>query len=514
MTLHRLMRARWFLLLLIGLGVGLGITTSLSTTHAVDPTLRVRLLGDIEGLDPADIRSPHENYLAFNVYNALIRFKPGTAELEPDLAERWEVSKDGRTYNFWLRRNVTWHKGFGKFTSADVKFTFTRIMDGSAPSRYRGLFHNVERIDTPDDYTVRIVLKSPDPTFATNVLPYRPGWIVSRKAIEKYGKEYGLNPIGTGPFVFESYARGTRAILTANPQYFEGAPRTKRVEFIPILKDEVAELAMKRGELDVASIRAPEVYQRLKRDSSVNVGEKLLSGVWNLWLDSKQGPFANRDLRRAVAYGLDREGIASAVLQNLAQPAYNTISPLFPGYTDDIQKYPYDLKKAQELAKAAGAQGMAVKLLMSTLSPWPQVMPVVQNSLEQLGFKVESNLTEYGAFYAEVGKRNFSICAMGLVRPPDALASFAESFASRNAGFAGNFSFYDGIDKLIEAAYKAETPGQRLELYKEMQKKIADDSPVIPVFYLKSVVASRKSVVNVPIGIINDMWLYRTYLAE
>jgi peptide/nickel transport system substrate-binding protein/oligopeptide transport system substrate-binding protein len=151
---------------------------------------------------------------------------------------------------------------------------------------------------------------------------------------------------------------------------------------------------------------------------------------------------------------------------------------------------------------------------VSTLAPWPQILPVLQNSLEQAGFKVESNLTEYGAWFSEVRKRNYHIAAMGIVRPPDALASFTEGFHSRNAGFAGNFSHYDGIDGLIDAAYAAETPAKRVEVYKEMQKKVAEDSPVVPLFYLKVVVASRKNVVNVPIGIINDMWMYRTHLAE
>ena len=481
---------------------------------AAEQVLRVRLLGDIEGLDPAHIRSPHENYLAWNVYNALIRYKPGTADLEPDLAERWEVSKDGKAYTFWLRKNVVWHKGFGKFTSADVKYSFGRVMDPATKSRYRGLFTNVERIETPDDSTARIVLKAADPSFPTNALPFRPGWIVNQKAVERYGRDYGVNPVGTGPFVLESWTPGTRGVLVANDQYFEGEPKLRRVEFIPIVRDEVAELALKRGELDVMTVRSPEVYQRLRKDASIRVGERLLSGVWNLWLDAKQGPFTNRELRRAVAHALDREAIAATVLQGLAQPAHNTISPMFPGYTEEIARYPYDPKKAQEIVKAAGAQGTTVKLLVSTLAPWPQVMPVIQQSLEQAGFKVEANLTEYGAWFTEVRKRNYHIAAMGLVRPPDALASFSESFASRNAGFAGNFSYYEAIDGQIEAAYAAETQAKRLELYKEMQRRVAEDAPVVPLFYLKVIVAARSNVVNVPIGIINDMWLYRTHLAQ
>jgi peptide/nickel transport system substrate-binding protein len=506
------MRSALALLVLSVLSLA-GALAAVTPVHADEQVLRVRLLGDIEGLDPAQIRSPHENYLAWNIYNALIRFKPGTAELEPDLAQQWEVSKDGKVYSFALRKNVQWQKGFGRFTSADVKYSFGRIMDGSVKSRYRGLFTNVERVETPDEYTVRIVLKSPDPSFLTNVLPFRPGWIVNQKAIERFGKDYGLNPVGTGPFALESASRGTRYVLVANPQYFEGAPKAKRIEFIPILKDEVAELALKRGELDIATLRSPEVYQRLKKDPSVNLGERLLSGVWNLWLDTKQGPFVKRELRQAVAHAIDREAIAAAVLQNIAEPAHNTISPIFPGYTDDVQKYPYDVKKAQGLVKAVGAQGTTVKLLVSTLSPWPQVMPILQNSLEQIGLKVDGSLTEYGAWYSEVQKRNYHIGAMGLVRPPDALASFSESFASRNAGFAGNFSYYDGIDGLIEEAYRADSQARRLDLYKQMQRKIAEDSPVVPLFYLKNIVASRKNVVNVPVGILNDMWLYRTSLA-
>lgn len=506
--------ARVALGLLVGAVAWAAASGGVGVVGAAEQTLHVRLLGDIEGLDPAHIRSPHENYLAWNIYNALIRYRPGTAELEPDLAERWEVSRDGRVYTFWLRKNVAWQKGFGRFTSADVKYSFSRIMNPSTKSRYRGLFNTVERIETPDEHTVRILLKSSDPSFATNVLPFRPGWIVNQKAVERYGKEYGLNPVGTGPFVFESWTRGSRGVLVANDQYFEGPPKVKRIDFIPVLKDEVAELALKRGELDIATIRSPEVYQRLKRDPAIKVGEHLLSGVWNLWLDTKQGPFTNRDLRRAVAYGLDREGIATAVLQGIARPAYNTINPLFPGYTDDVMRYLYDPKKAQELVRAAGARGTSVKLLVSTLSPWPQLMPILQQSLEQIGFKVEPTLVEYGAWFAEVRKRNYNIAAMGLVRPPDALASFSESFHSRNAGFAGNFSYYDGVDGLIDAAYAAETQARRLELYKEIQRKIAKDSPVVPVFYLKVIVGYRDKVVNVPIGFLNDMWLYRTHLVE
>lgn len=478
---------------------------------AEEQVLRIRLLGDITTLDPPLIYAPHENYLAWNVYNALVRYKPGTSELEPDLAKSWDVSKDGKLLTFHLRKDVVWHKGFGKFTAADVKYTFSRVIDPATRSRYRGLFTNIDKIETPDDYTVKISLKSPDPTFLTNGLPFRPGWIVNRNAVEKYGKEYGVNPVGTGPFMFESWTPGTRGVLVANDQYFEGAPKLRRVEFIPILKEEVVELALKRGEIDVAPIRSPEVYDRLKKDPSIKMSEGLMSGVWTLWLDTKQGVFANRDARRAVAHGLDREGIANVLLRGLAQPAHNIINPVFRGYTDAIPTYPYDVKKARELVKAAGVEGKRVRLLVSTLVPWPQVMPILQRSLEQIGFKVDSMLTEYGAWYAEVGKRNYDIAAMGIVRPPDPLGTFAEAFASKNSGFTGNFSYYDRVDGLIDAAFNAETDARRLELYKNIQRQIADDSPVVPVFYMKVVFASRSVVKNPPLGILNEVYVYRVY---
>ncbi|MBC7078611.1 MAG: ABC transporter substrate-binding protein [Synergistales bacterium] len=183
-----------------------------------------RLLADIENVDPAYITAVSDQYIATNVYSGLVRYKPGTGEIEPDLAEDWDISPDGLVYTFHLRRGVKWHKGMGELTSEDVKYSFERILDPATKSLNKLYLEQVADIKTPDKYTVQIKLKEPYAPFLAG-LAYRAGWIVNKKGVEAGGKEYGRQPVGTGPFVFSSYQPGVEVVLAANPDYFGGKPK-------------------------------------------------------------------------------------------------------------------------------------------------------------------------------------------------------------------------------------------------------------------------------------------------
>ena len=156
-------------------------------------------------MDPALITNSNDYTIAVNIYNGLLKYNLKTMEPEPDLARSWSVSPDGLAYSFQLRDNVQWHKGYGKFTARDVKYSFDRIIDNKAKSRYRTDFRNVREVEVVDDYAVKIHMKSPDMSFIRKVLYYRPGYIVNQKAIETLGTKYNSSPIGTGPFIFERW---------------------------------------------------------------------------------------------------------------------------------------------------------------------------------------------------------------------------------------------------------------------------------------------------------------------
>ena len=196
--------------------------------------------------------------LAMNMYNGLVRYKPNGLEVEPDLAERYEVSKDGLTYTFWLRKGVKFHKGFGDFTARDVKFSFERVADPRVRSPYAPLMKLIREIEIVNDYQVRLHLTEPYADFLPAVLAFRPGYIVSQKAVEQFGAQFGATAaIGTGPYMLDRFSPRQEIVFATHPEYFgtfrAGARRAgsrshiDRVIFKIIPEETVIALATEQG---------------------------------------------------------------------------------------------------------------------------------------------------------------------------------------------------------------------------------------------------------------------------
>ena len=201
---------------------------------AQERVLRVRLGADISGVDPAKIFSIENQTLANQVYSGLVRYayeKDGA--IVPDLAEKWDLSADGKTYTFQLRKGVKWHKGYGDLTAEDVKFSYDRVLDPTVNSRYKGEFKLVESVEAVGPHTVRIRLKNKYPGFLNKVAAYNQGFVISKKAMEKLGDQYATNPIGTGPFVFESWAP-KYSLFASSTTWFFGAQLSKTNGPVPM----------------------------------------------------------------------------------------------------------------------------------------------------------------------------------------------------------------------------------------------------------------------------------------
>ena len=220
---------------------------------------------DFSFMDPALITNSNDYTIAVNIYSGLLKFNPKTMEPEPDLAKSWSVSPDGLTYTFQLRNNVQWHKGYGKLTAKDVKYSFDRIMENRVKSRYRTDFSNVREVEAVNDYTVKIHMKAPDMSFVRKVLVYRPGYIVNQKAIETLGTKYNSSPIGTGPFIFDRWDPGSKTVLVANKDYFLGPPKLQKATFLVINEESVAQLALEKGELDLVVFQSLDPLESLKK---------------------------------------------------------------------------------------------------------------------------------------------------------------------------------------------------------------------------------------------------------
>ncbi|MFW6244117.1 MAG: ABC transporter substrate-binding protein, partial [Desulfovibrionales bacterium] len=224
---------------------------------------------DIQTLDPAYSTLTGEKTIVSEITNGLLRMPYGVLDLERiegDLAESWTVSEDGLTWDFTLRQGVKWHKGYGEVTAEDVKFSLERVMDPATGSPWAKKYSNIDAISTDGAYGVSITLKDPDPFFSFALLGYQGGQIISRKAVMELGKDIAFNPVGSGPFMFESYKKGQSLVLRRNPDYFMGAPILETVEYVFIPDDSSRMLALQKGDIDLGrGVRRKEWAERAER---------------------------------------------------------------------------------------------------------------------------------------------------------------------------------------------------------------------------------------------------------
>ncbi len=165
--------------------------------------LTVGMQYDSSNMDPGTLTAVTDQQETGSLFEGLVRYKLGTTEIEPALAESWTVLPNGLEYTFKLRPNVTFHKDFGALKASDVQFTIDRIRDANTKSSWAGLYRAVSAIDTPDDGTVKITLANPDSSLLVT-LAGASGFIMSEKAVKQFGDKIAQNPVGTGPFVFDS----------------------------------------------------------------------------------------------------------------------------------------------------------------------------------------------------------------------------------------------------------------------------------------------------------------------
>ncbi len=261
----------------------------------------------------------------------------------------------GPVYTFKLRDDVKWHKGFGKFTAQDVKYSYDRMMDPKTKSLGRAdLIIDIKEVKALDDHTVQFILKAPYKPFLYKLAGAKLA-IVNQKAIEKFGKDYNHNAVGTGPFILESWDRNG-AVIIANKEFHEGAPGIDKVVFKVIPDNETLMMALQNGEIDLGVVipRDKAVLDRLK-----SAGMKITvtkRPVWqNLWMNNKAKPFDNVLVRRAMAHAIDKDSLVKYVFEGFARKLDSPVPIGFFGHADKgLPKYDYNPAKAKALLAQAG----------------------------------------------------------------------------------------------------------------------------------------------------------------
>ena len=480
--------------------------------HAQTPTdvLVVGQIAEPKALDPAAVTAVNDFRILMNVYDGLVRYKDGKLEVEPSLATNWEISEDGTEYTFTLREGVKFHDG-SDFNAEAVKFNFDRMLKDDHPFHDTGpfplsfFFSAVESVEAVDAKTVKFKLNAPYAPFLSN-LAYPTGLIVSPSSVEKYGKEFGRNPSGTGPFKFVEWKSNERVVAEKNPDYWDGEAKMQTVVFRPITDANTRTAEMLAGGIDLM-VEVPPVALSQFEGDQFKVVEQAGPHLWFLILNAKEGPFANKKARQAANYAINKTALVNDVLEGTAEVAAGPTPPAFAwAYDEGLEPYPYDPEKAKSLLKEAGAEGAELTFYVTEggsgmLDP-VAMGTAIQADLQAVGLKVNIETYEWNSFLGKVnpgleGKADMAEMAW-MTNDPDTLPYLALRTGAFPAEGGFNSGYYSNpeVDKLLEKARVSTDQGERAKLYKEMQHIVHDDAPWVFVANWKQNAVTSAQVEN------------------
>ena len=359
---------------------------------------------DLTTLDP-HVGYDWQNWSVIkSIFDGLMDYKPGTTDLEPDLAESYTVSDDGLTYTFKLRDGVKFHNG-RVMTSADVKYSFERAVNPATQSPGGGYFGMISGyddvaagkatmlngIETPDDKTVIFKLSRPDATFL-HLMAINFGYIVPKEDVEAAGADWGKKPVGTGAFKFVDWVPGQNIKLERNKDYFRaGVPYLDQVTFEFGQDPTVAVLRLKKGEIDIVGDGIPPAqFAEIMADPAskdlIAEGNQLHTGY--VTMNVTVAPFDNVKVRQAVNMAINKERIVR-LINNRAVPASQALPPAMPGYNAENTGYAYDPEGAKKLLVEAGAGEITTELFTMNVDPNPRIAQAIQQDLAAVGIKAE-----------------------------------------------------------------------------------------------------------------------------
>jgi len=463
--------------------------------YASEKVLKVRFGSDVSGIDPVTVFQAENQSIAAHVYNGLVRYNDKTNLIEPDLASSWRVSGDGKIFTFQLRKGVQFHKDFGEFTAEDVKYSYERVMEAKTKSRYRGEFSSVKSIDVLGPYEVRITLNK-----AFNFLhkvALDQGYIVSRRAVEKFGSSFPVNPVGTGPFVWDKWIRGSEIHLVANNTYFEGRPHADRVIFKIIPEETAAEIALANREIDIFwLLQSAEVINRLKKDRRVAVFSRSSNQTMNLVMNTTYGPLAKKEVRQAIAYGFNRRALVENYFLGLQNPANGAVLTVnFPEFSSNVMQYTYDPERAKRLLAEAGyPNGFSLEIGGISLYPFDEIPVILAEDLKKIGIKATVRIYERATYAQARAKGDLQTCITGIPGPADPDRPLWLLYHTNSFPPGLNTARYDKVDALLEAAQVEQDEAKRRLLYEKVQQQVMEDMPVLPMYEVIRHLAANKYV--------------------
>ena len=492
---------------MLGAGAAIGGIALADRAHAAAPadTLVIGIAADPTGLDPEAVLNNTSGYIMATVFDSLMKYKPGTTDPMPGLAQSYDVTADGLTYTFHLRQNVKFHDG-SPFDAKSYLEGIDRLLNKSSPiyiyntgpveGYIEFTYGSVASYTAPDANTVVFKLKTPNAPFLTSLAMVWNG-VVSTAAAKKYGKAFRQHPVGTGPYIFEEWRPRDAVILKANEAYWGGKPKIANLVFKEYPDPSAGLLALKNGDMHIWGDTSTQLLPAIQADHQLKVLTQAGLATSGVGLPCEVPPFNDVRVRQAFNYAVDKNAIDKALYHDLATMMTSPLPPSEWSFDPALKGYPYNPEKAKQLLSAAGVKpGFEVELLAYN-SPrgynpiGPDLAVAVQGYLEKVGVKVTVRKMEFGAY-------------LSAVRGPSYKGMFLVGWTGDN-GDPDNFlnALYGGtnipvtntpryknpkLDALFVKGLESTSHEERVKIYQEAQKIILDDAPWI---FINSVLQVR-----------------------
>lgn len=447
-------------------------------------TVRMSISSEPDNLNPWLSAASDTDAMMSNVFEGLMGYNQ-KGQTVNRLAEKASVSGDGLKYTFTLRKGVKFHNG-KTLTSEDVKYSYEKLAGLSGEKPLSSKFTNVAKVDTPDANTAVVTLKKKDVSFLAKCII---------AILPKDYNDQSEKPVGTGPFKFVEYDRGQKLVLEKNKDYYDSKRKANidKVEFRIMTDPSAVLMALKSGDLDMASVNAKDV-DSLK--DKFNILQSPQNMVQLFALNNSVKPFNDVKVRQAVNYAIDKDAIIKVVANGYGTKLSSNMSPIMSVYYQDgLNKYKTNINKAKELLKEAGYEnGFSTTVTVpSNYKFHVDTAQIIADQLSKVGIKLQIKQIDWAQWLDQVyTKANYDSTVIGFtgkLDPNDVLGRYQSTYPKNFVKFNNK-----AYDDLINKATTQDAEADRAKTYKECQKILVDDAASVFIMDPSLIVASKKNL--------------------
>jgi peptide/nickel transport system substrate-binding protein len=477
-----------------GILIAFGTLASL----AQERTINVGLDADPPNLDPAVSSAFVDRQVQNQIYDKLVDIN-SQLKIVPMLATAWKVSELGTTYTFTLRQNIKFHDGT-TFDASVVKYNLERYMTLET-SRRKGELASIKDIKVLNPTTIQLNLKFPfAPLLA--VLSDRAGMMVSPAAVQKFGKDFTNNPVGTGAFRFVERRRQDRIILESNPEYWDIPNRSTfgKLVYRPFPDGDVRAANLLSGAIQVMTPIDPKDQKAIAENAKTEVVSVAGLGFQGIPLNTTRAPFNNKALRQAFAATIDREAIDRVIFQGSVTPATTPFPPGSPAFTKNFPVTPPNLELAKKkLAEGGRPNGFSFTMLIATGTVNTQLAQLYQAFAKTANIDMKIEQIEFGTLLARASSKDFDALALGWSGRPDPDGNIFDFFST---GAANNYSGYSNprVDRLLQLARQTRDIIVRKNIYEDALENIINDASYPITYFQKINIGKLKTVEGLPLN--------------